>query len=67
MPHTFTESISHETVLVYNFWKLIIADHDDDDDDDAALAPALKTARFTPNLFSWIYPSIFLFAETLKV
>ena len=27
------------------------------------MAPALKTARFTPNLFSWIFPSIFLFAE----
>ena len=27
------------------------------------MAPALKTASFTPNLFSWIYPSIFLFTE----
>ena len=34
----------------------------DHDDDEYAAA-----ARFTPNLFSWIYPSIFLFAETLKV
>ena len=30
------------------------------------MAPALKTARFTLNLFSWIYPSIFLFAEVPK-
>ena len=68
-------------VIVYNLWKLQLLWLDtwtccNSNDhwswwwwwwwSSRALAPALKTARFTLNLFSWIYPSIFLFAEVPK-